>query len=106
MTPEHAQKPQDDASTSQDSETDGNSTDTNTNGVLSVNIEGLGRPEHEDGEEIGTGDEGDNKCQGKGARSLLEPAGEHGEFGKLGFPDDKHDEERETEDQRGQNMSG
>ena len=61
MTPEHAQEPQDDASTSQNSEANGNATDADTNGVMSVDVESLRRPEHEDREEIGPRDEGDHE---------------------------------------------
>lgn len=73
---------------------------------MSVNIESLGRPEHEDGEEIGTRYKCDNKRQGESPRSLLQPAREHRKFGKFDLPNNEHHEERKSDDERGQNVSG
>lgn len=88
---EDAQKPEHDASAGQDAEADGDAADANADGILAVDVEGLRGPEHEDGEEVGAGDEGDDEGQGEDARVLLEPGGKHGEFGKLGFPDAEGD---------------
>ena len=50
---------------------------------MAIDIESLGRPEHNDGEEVRSGDRGNDKGKDQGARSLLDAAGEHGELGEL-----------------------
>ncbi|KIW47453.1 uncharacterized protein PV06_00148 [Exophiala oligosperma] len=53
VAPEHGQQPQDDAGAREDAETDGDTTDADTDGVVAVDVERLRRPEHDDAEEVG-----------------------------------------------------
>lgn len=64
---------------------------------MAVNVEGLAGPEHEDAKEVGAGYEGDDEGEGEDSRVLLEPSGDHGVFGELGFPDAKGDQEESTQ---------
>lgn len=59
---------------------------------MTVDVESLGRPKHQNGKEVGTRDEGDDQGEGEDTGFLAETLGEHGEFGKLGFPDAEGDE--------------
>jgi hypothetical protein len=90
---QHRQQPQYDAGTCQDAETDGDSADTNTNRVVSVDVESLRRPEHEDGEEVGAGDERDDERETKDPRFLTQTLGEHWVLRAICFPQDKCDDE-------------
>ena len=69
--PEDRQQPQDDDSTKQNRESNWNPTNSYTDWIVSVNIEGLGWPEHDNTEEIGPRDKGDNERQGENSRRLL-----------------------------------
>ena len=66
---------------------------------MTINVERLRRPEHEDREEVGSRDERNNKCQPKNPGLLTKSLGEHGMFGSVSFPEDKGDEESDTQDQ-------
>ena len=89
---EDAKEPEHDAGTGQDAEADGDTADADAGGVVAVDVEGLCGPEHDDGEEVGAGDEGNDQRQGQNARLLLQAGRKHGEFGKLDFPDGEEDE--------------
>src|SRR3984957_11512732 len=77
---ENAEEPEHDDSTSKDAKTDGETTDADANGVMTVDVEGLCWPEHDDREKVGAGDEGDDQSQGQDARFPLKTSWEHGEF--------------------------
>ena len=67
---------------------------------MAINVEGLSGPEHDDGEEVCAGDEGDDQSQGENPRFLLQTRWEHGEFGEFDLPDREGDEKQdETEEQ-------
>jgi hypothetical protein len=95
----------DNTGTRQDGETDGNTADTDTDRVMSVDVESLGRPEHEDREEVGSRDEGDDQGQDQSSRSLVQAPGEHGKLGELGLPNAESDDEDNTDDERRDNVS-
>lgn len=61
---EYRKKPENNASAYENGESNGHAANSDTNGVMAIDVEGLRRPEQEDGEEVGTGDESDNKGQG------------------------------------------
>ena len=65
---------------------------------MTIDVECLRRPEHDDGEEIGTRNERDNKRQSEDAWLLLEARREHGEFRALHLPDSKGDKECDTQE--------
>lgn len=48
MATKHAQKPKNDDSSGEDAEADGDATDANTNGIMTVDVESLGWPEEQD----------------------------------------------------------
>lgn len=74
---------------------------------MTVDIEGLSRPEHDDGEEVGAGNCSDDQCQGKDSGFLLHSRREHGELCEFRFPDGESDEEEYgTENKRCQHMGG
>jgi hypothetical protein len=60
---------------------------------MPVDIESLGRPEHDNRKEVGTGDEGDDKSQGEDAWCLLKAGGEHGVLGAVDFPEAEGNDE-------------
>lgn len=105
MTSENAEEPEHNDGTSQDAEANWNTTDTDTGGIMAVDVESLCWPEHDDREEIGAGDEGDDQGQRKNARFLLQARWEHGEFGTLDFPDGESDAECGSEEEGNENMS-
>lgn len=76
-------------SSSHNAEPYGYSSNPDTNRVVAVYVERLRRPEEEDGNEVGPGDEGDYECHKKNARGLLQACRKHGEFGEFCFPDCK-----------------
>lgn len=57
--------------------------------MWSALTESLGRPEHDDGEEIGAGDECDDQSESKNSRCLLESRGEHRMLCSVDFPETK-----------------
>lgn len=93
MASKHTQEPEDNAGSGKDAEADGDATDANTDGILTIDVEGLGGPEEQDREEVGTGDEGDDECEDQNSRVLLQAAWEHGELGELPFPDEERSDE-------------
>lgn len=60
VSTEHTKQDQHNTSTGQDAESNRKTANADINGVVSVNIERLGGPEHEHREEIGSGDESDD----------------------------------------------
>jgi hypothetical protein len=96
---ENAEEPEHDDSTSKDAKTDGETTNADTSGVMTIDVEGLCWPEHDDREKVGAGDEGDDQSQGQDARFPLKTSWEHGEFGTLDFPDDEGDAESSSEEE-------
>ena len=106
MAAEDAEEPEHDNGTSQDTEANGDTTDTDAGGVMTIDIEGLCGPEHDDGEEVGTGNEGDDQSQCEDARFLLQARWEHGELSALDFPDCKGDQERGSEEKGNEDVSG
>lgn len=95
---EQAQQPQHHAGTRQDTEADRQPSQADSDRVMAVRVVRLRRPEHDEGEEVGAGNEGDDKRQGQGTRGLLQPTGKHGEPGELDLPHDKGDDERDPEE--------
>ena len=59
----NGEEPKDYASAREDRKADRDTTNTNPNRIVAVDIEGLCGPEHYDGEEIGAGDEGDHQSE-------------------------------------------
>lgn len=72
---------------------------------MAINIECLGWPEHNNGEEIGAGNERDNKRKSENARLLLETRGEYGVVCPINFPEAKSNEQNEPNNQWGKDMS-
>lgn len=70
MSTEYRQQPQNDACTCQDRETNGNTSDADTDRIMSVYIECLSRPEHENGEEVSARNESDDERETENARFL------------------------------------
>ena len=101
---EYAEEPEDDDGAGEDAEADGEAADADADGILAVNIEGLGGPEEEDGEEIGAGYKGYNEREDEDARGLLQARGEHGVGGEFGFPYAEGDEHEEANEEGGENV--
>ena len=89
MATENTQKPKDGKGTCEDTEADWDTTDTNTDRILTVDVESLCWPEQENGKKVGTGDEGNDKRKNQDSRALLEAAGEHWKFCEFPLPDEK-----------------
>ena len=105
MSSEHTQQPQHNTRAGQDAEADRNASNANAHGIVTVDIEGLGRPEHEDGKEVGAGDEGDDESEDERPRRLLDASRKHGILGKLHLPDHKRSQQDHTNDEGSENMS-
>ena len=71
MTSEHTEKPKDDKSACQDTEANWQPSDSDADGVVTVDIEGLRRPEEQDGEKVGSRYKGDDECQDENTWVLL-----------------------------------
>lgn len=71
MTPEHAEQPKHNKSACQDTESYGQTSDSNTNRVMAVDVKRLRGPEEQHGEKVGSGDEGDDKREDEDPRVLL-----------------------------------
>ena len=105
MSAEDAEKPQHDARASKDAEANRDAANSNTNGVMAVDVEGLSRPEHEDREEVSTGDEGDDERKTQNARLVSQALGEHGMLCAIGLPKDERDDEHSAKDERNECVS-
>jgi hypothetical protein len=101
---ENAKEPEHDDSTSKDAKADGETTDADANGVMTVDVEGLGRPEHDDREKVGAGDESDDQSQDQDTRFPLKTRWEHGEFSTLHFPDSEGNAECSSEEEGDENV--
>lgn len=104
MAAENAEEPKHDDGPGQNAEGDGETTDTDAGGIMAVDVEGLSRPEHDDREEVGAGDEGDDQSQGQDARILLQASWEHGEFGTFDFPDAQDNESCSAKEKGNEDM--
>lgn len=98
MASEDAEEPQDHTGTGQDAETDGDTADADASGIVAVDVEGLRGPEHDDGEEVCAGDEGDDESEAEDSGFLLQPVGEHGVRGSVHFPEEETRDEKSAED--------
>ena len=72
MAPEDGEEPEDYKGAGEDREANWYAADTNADGVLPVDVKGLGGPEEEDGEEVGARDKGDYKSEKEDTRVLFE----------------------------------
>ena len=61
MTLEGGEQPKHDHRSREDAESNGQASNADADGILTVDVEGLGGPEEEDGEEVGARDEGDDE---------------------------------------------
>lgn len=104
LSPEDGQKPKDNAGTGENRKANWDTADTDANGVVTVDIEGLGRPEHENAEEVGSRDESDDQSEQQDAGRLHKSPWEHWKLGELGFPHGESDKEGDTEDEWDQDM--
>lgn len=98
MSTENGQQPKHDESTSQNGEAYGETSQADTDGIMTIDVERLSRPEHENGKEVGAGDESDDERQGEDSRILSKSFGEHGIFGEIGLPDQESNQEHGSED--------
>ena len=105
MSSKHAQQPQNNDRASQDAKANGKASNTNTYGIVAVDVESLRRPEHDNGEEVGARNKGDDERENKCAWRLLDACWEHGVFGKLCFPEYKASQQDDAEDERDESMS-
>jgi hypothetical protein len=105
MTFEDTKEPQDNARASQNSQPDRETSDSDLNWVMAINVESLRWPEHDDGEEIRPGDECDNERKGKDPGFLLQAWWEDGIVGPVYLPETKSNQEGETEYQWDKNVS-
>ncbi len=71
MTPEHAEQPKHNKSACQNTESNGQTSDSDTNWVLAVDVKRLRGPEEQDGEKVCSGDEGDDKRKDEDTGVLL-----------------------------------
>ena len=100
MSTEHGQEPQDNACTGKDRKSNRETPYANSDGILPIHVESLGRPEEYHGKEVGTADKSNDEGQKQDARRLLQSFREHWVFSPPAFPDDKSDDEDNTEDER------
>lgn len=106
MSIEKTQEPQDYARASQNPKPDGKTAHADVDGVVSIYVERLRRPEHQDGEEIAPGDEGDYEREAQGAGFSLQSRREDGMACSVDFPEAEHDKEGEAEDEWDEDVSG
>ena len=104
MASKDRQQHQHDDSTCQNAKSNRKSSEAHADRVVSIHVERLGRPEHEDGEEIGARDEGDDECEREDARLLAQTLGEHGVLCTVYFPEDEGYQEDGTKDKRHKNV--
>lgn len=77
-----AEKSEDDASTSQDRETESDVANTNCKRIVAVHVVTLGGPKHDNGEEVRAGDEGDDESEQEDSRLLSNPSRKHRVLGE------------------------
>ena len=103
MTSEHGQEPENDARTGENGAADGQTTEADVDRIVAVDVERLGGPEHENGEEVGSAHEGDDQRQGEHTGVLAETLGEHGVL-RVAFPDHKGDQHDGAQEEGNQGM--
>ena len=59
---------------------------------MTIHIESLSRPEHDDREEVGARDEGDDECESKNPGCLLQAGREHRILCTINLPEAEPDE--------------
>lgn len=106
MTSEHTKQPKHNKSSCQDTKSNRQPSDSDANRIMSIDIKCLRGPEEQDGEEVGSGYEGDDEGRDENTGVLLEASGKHGEFGEFPFPDEKGCYETHSNEQRGEDVSG
>ena len=89
MPSKDTEKPQDNTGTNQNTKSNRDSSNTNLNRVVPVDIECLRWPEHNNREEIGTRDKGDDKRKKQYAGFLLQSPWEYGILCSICFPETK-----------------
>lgn len=87
-------------------QTNGDRADAGLDGVVPVDVVGLGRPEGEQRDEVGAGDAGDDEGEDQDAGRLVDAAWEHWEFGEARFPDDEGDDQDGAEEEGEENVDG
>jgi hypothetical protein len=100
VTLQESQEPEDDAGAGHDAEASWQAAKANLDGVMTVNVESLSRPEHENREEVGTGNESDDQGEDEGALLLANPAREHGICGIVDLPENEAGEDENSQDER------
>jgi hypothetical protein len=81
-----AEEPEHNAGPGEDGEAYGDATDTNTNGIMAVDVEGLSGPEHDNGKEAAARDKCDDEGESEDSGFLLQTSWEHGILGSIDFP--------------------
>lgn len=71
---------------------------------MTVYIESLRWPEHENGEEVGARNESDDEREAKNARLLTKAFGKHWILRAVSLPKDECSDENEAQDEWCQNM--
>ena len=123
MTAEHGKKPENDARSSENRESDGNTADADPNRVVAVDVECLCgchtnisvtlsnfsreaklTPEHDDREEVGSRDEGDDEREAQDARILSQTLGKHRILRPERFPEEEADQHGGSENERDEHM--
>ena len=72
---------------------------------MPIDIERLGRPEHQNGKKIRTRNESDDKGESECPRFLLKSSWEYGVLGSVYFPESKGNQKKESNYQRCENVS-
>ncbi len=91
MAAEDAEEPEDYARACEDRKANGDAADTDADGVVAVDVEGLSGPEHNHTEEVGATYESDDEGEGEDAWFLLEARRKHRVFRAVDFPDAEGD---------------
>jgi len=94
-----------DAGTSQDGETEAKVALANLPGIMTVHVVRLRWPEEQDREEVGSGDEGDDKGERKDPWFVRNCSRKHGIFREFELVEDERDEHDRADDERRQHMS-
>lgn len=104
MAAELGQQPKNNDGSAENAETDRHPAYPDADGIVAVDVKGLSGPEKQDGEKIGTGDKGDNKGEDKNPRVFLNASRKHRIFGAIHLPEPKGDEERNSYNERRENV--
>jgi len=68
--------------------------------LVAVHVPGLAGPDHQDREEVGSGDEGDDEGQDQRPGGFAEPSRQHGIRGHVDLPDSEPDQQQATDKDR------